>query len=152
MELKGFISGLEKYYGEHGSKHVQKVTIAYVKSHYDEINYEKLLQSILKSHPFNFGFPDVCAIEDSQDKLYKRDGRQLRKICSSIEWKDETKPLTDKEREFAEPMRKDWNLLVNKMANKSQDKLSCADCRHFKPERGKECIDCTEYSNFEKKD
>ena len=98
MKIDEFKTGLVKYYGEHQSAHVTKVTLKYVESNYDENNYPNLMQAVMKSHPFNYGFPDVAAIEEAQDKLWKKDGKTLRKTRSSTEWTGESLPLTDEER------------------------------------------------------
>ncbi|MBW1853068.1 MAG: hypothetical protein JRJ00_00035 [Deltaproteobacteria bacterium] len=119
MELESFRNGLIKYYGEHENKHVETVTIAYVKSHYDSNNYENLLQSIMKSHPVKWGFPDVSAVEDSQETLYKRENKSYRKVVlSKSEWTTSIDPLTEEEMENSIEPRKRWNEILERANNK----------------------------------
>jgi len=149
MELRELEDKIVKYYDIHKSKYVQSVVMAYVKSHYDKKNYDSLLQSIIRSHPFNFGFPDVCAIEDAQDKLYIRDKKSLRKSQTSSDWKIPIKPLTEEERKEAEPMWKDWKKFVGKISYKAKDKLSCSTCTYLKPTKTGICEKCIDFSKHE---
>lgn len=150
MEITDFENGLVKYYGKHQSKHVTKVTMKYVHSNYNKDDYSSLMQAIMKSHPFNYGFPDVAAVEEAQDKLWKKDGKLLRKTKASTDWTEQYRPLTDDERKKAEPMRKDWKKLVGKISDKSQDKLSCIGCEYVGPDKKEEpCLSCDNYSNYE---
>ncbi len=119
MEIKGFENGLIKYYGKHQSEHVAKVTMKYVESNYNKQDYSSLLQAVMKSHPFNYGYPDVAAIEEAQDKLWKKEGKSLRKSTTSNEWTTTIAPLTEAERKEAESMRKDWENLLENVTNKN---------------------------------
>ena len=90
ITIESFKTSLIKYYGEHDNEHVEKVTIAYVNLHYDKHNFENLLQAIMKSHPVKWGFPDVSAIEDSQDNLFKRENKSYKKVVlSSNSWEQD---------------------------------------------------------------
>ena len=122
MEIGKFVYELEQYYGKHVVEYVQNVVIAYVVSHYDPNDYEDLIQAIMKSHPHKFGFPDVSAIEDSQSKLWVKEGKSLKKEKIVKEWHSDIKPVTEKEREAAEKNREKWNVLVKEAAQDNKKK------------------------------
>ena len=123
MELETFKRDLIKYYGSHENKYVTEVTFGYVKSHYDSYNLENLIQSIMKSHPVKWGFPDVSAIEDSQETLFKRENKSYKKvILSKSNWSTDIKPLTEEDRIQAEKNRKKWIEMTKEAAEEMKRK------------------------------
>ena len=154
MEIDSLKDSLIRYYKEHQSDYVQKVAIRYIQSQYDQMYYEQLLQAILKSHPFNYGFPDVAAIEEAHDKMYKRDGVSIRKPKPKSEWSQEEKPLTEEERQEAEANREKWNEMLKQAERHSNVKKDdkCQSCSH-KAETGQNyyCRGCLGYSKYEEK-
>lgn len=153
MTIDEFKTGLVKYYGEHQSGHVTKVTLKYVESNFDKAKYPALMQEIMKSHPFNYGFPDVAAIESAHDRYFKKDGKSIRKTKISTEtWQSDIKPLSDDERKQAESNRNKWKDLVAdaSKANKVKQDDKCQLCNH-KTETGENyfCRGCINHNKFE---
>ncbi len=153
MTINDFESGLEKYYGKHQSQHVSKVTMKYVLSNYEENNYSSLMQAIMKSHPFNYGFPDVAAIEEAQDKLWKKENKSLRKKKTSSQWAGDYEPLTDKEREEAAKEHEKFLEFAKRIVNDksiTEDKKYCKDCTFFsKSTDTYECRGCLNRNKYQ---
>lgn len=152
MEIEELTKVLIKYYGEHQSKFVFETAIRYIKSNYEKNNYNNLLQAIMKSHPFNYGFPDVCAIETAQSTLYVKEGKSIRKQTTATEWTTNIEPLTEEEIKNAEQPRQEWEAFQKKIGLKVLD-INCDNCMYFGgKEKNYECRGCISLSNHRRKE
>jgi len=115
MELKELESSLIGYYGKHQNENVQSTSIEYIKGTYTSQAYRTLLQEIMKTHPFNYGFPDVSAIEKASEYYFRKEQKSLRLTKpSNNEWAVKYEALTELERKEAEPLRGRWKDLLSK--------------------------------------
>lgn len=155
MELKELEDSLKAYYGKHQSDYVQDTTMEYISGNYTDKEYKSLLRAIMKSHPYNYGFPDVAAIEEAQDKLWKKEGKSLRKSNTTGEWKDLSKPLTEEERKTAKEEHDKFLAFSKQLSMGKTDKKEkkyCKDCISFSATKNTYvCIWCTDFSNYKSK-
>ncbi len=157
MGLKDIERSLVGYYGEHQSKHVQATALKYIESTYTEEAYKTLLQEIMKTHPFNYGFPDVSAIEKASDYYYQRnDKKSLKKARSgSAEWTTQYIPLTDEQREASSEAHEQFLEMSKKIAAKKtvkDENKYCKDCSHFSKDKTNiNCMGCIDHKKFDDK-
>lgn len=153
MVIDQLKESLIKYYKAHQSEYVQKVVLRYISNQYDPKMYDQLLQAILKSHPFNYGFPDVAAVEEASEKHYKKEGSSLRKPKPKKYWHMEgNEPIVDDDA-TGEGREKFLELVADATKhNKVKQDDKCQDCLHV-TETGENyyCRGCIDHSKYEKK-
>lgn len=152
MELKELEKALVAYYNVHQSDYVQRTAMRYIDRQFDPAMFATLLQAILKSHPFNYGFPDVAAIEEAHERHYRKDGVSLRKPKPKTFWEAEYEQVTEEQRKQSEEIRGKWLGLVKEAEQKKRIKLDdvCQKCAH-RPEYQENlyCRGCIDHNKFE---
>jgi hypothetical protein len=155
MEIKDLEKALESYYGKHASNHVQQTTMDYIDNTYTYVAFQSLFREIMKTHPFNYGFPDVSAIEKASEYYYqKNNNKSLKKTQKpENEFTYKYEPLTDEERKQAEPEHEKFTEFMKEIVAKKTDKEEkkyCKDCTHFgKDKSNYNCRGCINHKNFE---
>jgi hypothetical protein len=100
MDVDGFIIEIEKYYGAYPEKmeRVKNVTKAYLRDFKTE-KLPELLKLVCMNHSYNYGSPDIAAIEKAYEHAQKNGKCQDLKITKATNYFIEDLPTEEEVKE-----------------------------------------------------